>query len=182
MVNSPLITKSKSSAYDDHISRLYEEMESQIRSERARLAAQELHREKELKEKMERELAEKERALQESIAKQQQLERSWGELSSLECEQKQENERLARANALLEGRLVETARSLEDSRSTLSALRTRGEAERRQRATQACRSTEHVAEEREGLVRELGRLRYVEFGCGFGSSVVKDVCCGIIIS
>ena len=28
LVNSPLITKSKSSAYDDHISRLYEEMES----------------------------------------------------------------------------------------------------------------------------------------------------------
>jgi hypothetical protein len=32
------------------------------------------------------------------------------------------------------------------------------------------------------LVRELGRLRYVEFGGRFGSSVVKDVCYGIIIS
>lgn len=153
------IKHSKSTAYDDQISKLYEEMENQIKSERARLSAQEALREKELKEKVEHAMIEKERILQESISKQIEMERSLSQLNSIEYKQKQENERLMRENALLEEQLMESVKSLEDSKSYINTLKTQSKAENKERVKMAWKNTENIAVERESLVKELEKLR-----------------------
>jgi hypothetical protein len=139
-------------------------MERQISVERARIQETEMARERELKKNMESlvgDLEAKERYLAESVERQLALERRLGELNSAESEQKAENERLARANAQLEEQLMESVRSLEDSKSYISELRSRGEAERRARASSAWQRSEGVVVERAGLERELEELRNV---------------------
>ena len=97
--------------------RLYEEMESQLKMEKARAIAQvkknrrfkkdylkfriksflilkETQKEREIREKLEREMAQKEKFLQDSISKQHELEQKLFNLNMMEFKQKQENERL----------------------------------------------------------------------------------------
>ena len=113
-------------------------MECQIKAEKARMQAAERQKEKEFKAKLETDLQEKERYLQESLIKQAEMEKNLTRLNYLEYQQKLENERLTKENALLEDQLVESAKHLQDSKSYINILHKQTKEEKQARARYKC--------------------------------------------
>ncbi|CAF3426197.1 unnamed protein product [Rotaria socialis] len=152
---------SKSSVHESEIKKLYDEMEQQIKAEKAKVLAQEKLKERELREQMDRELRSKEQQLSEIIKKQSDLEIKLLRLNLNESETKSENDRLQKEKVQLEEQLQELTRSLQESKSYISQLQIQTKKEKRDRAKQALTLTESIAIERENLVKQLDSLKSI---------------------
>ncbi|CAF1035557.1 unnamed protein product [Didymodactylos carnosus] len=153
--------QSKTSVHDTEVKRLYEEMEQQIKAEKAQVLAQEKLKERELREQMERELRAKEAQLMDVQKLQSDLEMKVFRLNMTESEIKNENERLQKEKFQLEGQLQEISKNLEESKNYISQLQNQTKKEKRDRAKQALNLTENIAIERESLVKQLDILKSV---------------------
>jgi small GTP-binding protein len=153
--------QSKSSVHESEIKKLYDEMEQQIKAEKAKVLAQEKLKERELREQMERELRIKEQQLSEVTKKQSDLEMKFLRLNLNESETKNENERLQKEKSLLEEQLQDITRNLEESKNYISQLQIQTKKEKRDRAKQALSLTENIAIERENLVKQLDSLKSI---------------------
>lgn len=153
--------KSKSTAHDEEVRKLYEEMEYQIKQEKERVLAEERAKERQLKEAMEADLYEKDKQLQELMSKHQEMEEHMKKLNAAETETKMENEKLAREKEQLEESLFQSQRNLEESRSYINQIRQQQKDDKRERARAALKLSEGIAIERESLVKQLDLLRNV---------------------
>lgn len=153
--------QSKSSVHESEIKKLYDEMEQQIKAEKAKVLAQEKLKERELREQMERELRSKEQQLTEVTKKQSELEMKLLRVNLNESETKNENDRLQKEKQQLEEQLQEITRSLEESKNYISQLQIQTKKEKRDRAKQALNLTENIALERENLVKQLDSLKSI---------------------
>ncbi|CAF3034500.1 unnamed protein product [Rotaria sp. Silwood2] len=153
--------QSKSSVHESEIKKLYDEMEQQIKAEKAKVLAQEKLKERELREQMDRELRLKEQQLSELTKKQSDLEMKLLRLNLNESETKNENERLQKEKAQLEEQLQELTKGLEESKNYISQLQNQTKKEKRDRAKQALNLTENIAIERENLVKQLDSLKTI---------------------
>ncbi|KAL3842121.1 hypothetical protein ACJMK2_020172 [Sinanodonta woodiana] len=153
--------KSKSSAHDQEVKKLYEEMEFQIKQEKEKAVAEEQLKEKQMRETLERELREKDLALQDMLHKHQEMEEKLNILNFTEVETKQENERLAREKEKLEEELMKSQQNLEESKYYINQLKDQQKDEKRERARAALKLSEGIAMERESLVKQLDMLRDV---------------------
>ncbi|PAA88806.1 hypothetical protein BOX15_Mlig000059g2 [Macrostomum lignano] len=155
------VLRTKSSAHDDEVRKLYEEMETQIRAERDKVLAEERAKEKQLREDMEREIREKEKLCQELMKNHEKLQQRLDEINLVQAETAQENERLAKERDALEEELSESREALEESQSYVEELQKKFKDDRRKRAQAAIALSEGIALERETLVRQLDTLRDV---------------------
>ncbi|XP_062606448.1 EF-hand calcium-binding domain-containing protein 4B-like isoform X2 [Saccostrea cucullata] len=153
--------KSKNTAHDQEIQKLYEEMEYQIKQEKQKILTEEQLKERQMREAMEEELKEKDRQLQDLLAKHQEMEKRMSELNQTEVETKLENDKLMKEKEALEEMLEKSQESLEESKSYIGQLRSQQKDEKRERARAALRLTENIALERESLVKQLDLLRDV---------------------
>ncbi|CAF1660948.1 unnamed protein product [Rotaria magnacalcarata] len=153
--------QSKSSVYNDEIKKLYEEMEQQIKAEKAKVLEQEKLREHEIREQMEEELRIKEQQLAEVTKTQNALEMKLLDINLNETEMKHDNERLQREKAELEEQLQEIITNLEESKHYISQLQLQTKKEKQDRAKQALDLTENIATEHEHLVQELDNLKSI---------------------
>ncbi|CAF3344475.1 unnamed protein product [Rotaria sp. Silwood1] len=124
------VLQSKSSVYNDEIKKLYDEMEQQIKIEKAKVLEEEKLKERELREQMEEELCLKE-------------------------------QQLAEEKIELEQQLEEITKNLEESKNYISQLQFQTKKEKRDRAKQALNLTENLVIERENLVKELNKLKFL---------------------
>ncbi|CAF4169459.1 unnamed protein product [Rotaria sp. Silwood2] len=147
--------QSKSSVYNDEIKRLYDEMEQQIKIEKAKV----LEEERELREQMEEELRMKEQQLAEITKKQNDLEMKLIDININDTEMKNDNERLQKEKVELEQQLQEITKNLEESKIYISQLQFQTKKEKRDRAKQTLNLTENLVVERENLVKELNKLK-----------------------
>ncbi|XP_052706390.1 EF-hand calcium-binding domain-containing protein 4B-like isoform X3 [Crassostrea angulata] len=153
--------KSKNTAHDQEIQKLYEEMEYQIKQEKERILTEEQLKERQMRESMEEELKEKDRQLQDLLAKHQEMEKRMSDLNQTEVETKLENDKLMKEKEALEEMLQQSQESLEESKSYIGQLRSQQKDEKRERARAALHLTENIALERESLVKQLDLLRDV---------------------
>jgi len=153
--------QSKSSVHESEIKKLYDEMEQQIKAEKAKVLAQEKLKERELREQMERELRSKEQQLNDVTKRQSDLEMKLLKLNLNESETKNENDRLQKEKSQLEEQLQEITRSLEESKNYIAQLQNQTKKEKRDRAKQALNLTENIAIERENLVKQLDSLKSI---------------------
>ncbi|CAF1114045.1 unnamed protein product [Rotaria sp. Silwood1] len=153
--------QSKSSVYNDEIKKLYDEMEQQIKIEKAKVLEEEKLKERELREQMEEELCLKEQQLAEVTKKQNDLEMQLIHINLNETEMKNDNERLQKEKIELEQQLEEITKNLEESKNYISQLQFQTKKEKRDRAKQALNLTENLVIERENLVKELNKLKFL---------------------
>ncbi|XP_063400734.1 EF-hand calcium-binding domain-containing protein 4B-like [Mytilus trossulus] len=153
--------KSKSSAHDEEVRKLYEEMEYQIKKEKERILSEEQLKERNVRETLERDLEEKDKQLQELLNRHSEMEKKLETLNLVETETKQENEKLAKDKDELEDMLMKSQVGLEDSKMYIDQLRHQQKKEKQDRARSAIKLTESIALERESLVKQLDTLKDV---------------------
>ncbi|KAL5006526.1 hypothetical protein ScPMuIL_015332 [Solemya velum] len=153
------VLKSKSTAHDEEVRKLYEEMEYQIKTEKEQILLEEKAKERQLRETMEKELSEKDRILQDLLQKHQEMENKLKKINMIEAETKQENEKLMKERNELEEMLMHSQINLDESKSYISQLSDQQKNEKRDRARAALQLSEGIALERECLVKQLDMLR-----------------------
>ncbi|CAF1086593.1 unnamed protein product [Didymodactylos carnosus] len=153
--------QSKATSHDTEVKKLYEEMENQIKAEKAKVLAQEKFKEREFRDQMERELRTKEAQLADVQKRKSDLEMKVFRLNMNEAETKSENERLQKEKLQLEEQVQEIARNLSESKSYISQLQNQTKKDKIHRAKQALNFTENLAIERETLVKQLDILKSV---------------------
>ncbi|XP_060566027.1 EF-hand calcium-binding domain-containing protein 4B-like isoform X4 [Ruditapes philippinarum] len=151
--------RSKTSAHDEEVRKLYEEMEVQIKQEKDKILHEEKAKERQLREAMENEIFEKDRQLQELMAKHAEMEEKLGFLNTIETETKIENEKLAKEKDDLEDMLMKSQSSLEESQAYINQLQQQRNDDKRERAKAALKLSEGIAVERETLVKQLDMLK-----------------------
>ncbi|CAF1509459.1 unnamed protein product [Adineta ricciae] len=151
--------QSKSNVYNDEIKKLYDEMEQQIKIEKAKVLEEEKLKEREIREQMEKELRIKEQQLADITKSQKELELRLLHTNLNEAETKNDNDRLQKEKIQLEQQLQQIVQDLEDSKQYISQLQIQTKREKRDRAKQTLSLTENLAIERENLVRELDTLK-----------------------
>ncbi|XP_067656176.1 EF-hand calcium-binding domain-containing protein 4B-like isoform X2 [Haliotis asinina] len=124
----------KTTAHDEEVRKLYEEMETQIKQERDRILKEEKAKEKQLRDEMEREIWEKDRQLQELLQKHQEMESQLEILNATEAETKQENEKLMNEKERLEELLITSQENLEESKTYINQLREKDKHHTKERA------------------------------------------------
>lgn len=153
------ILKSRSDIHEQEVSKLYEEMEQQIKGEKDKLIAQEKERERREREEMDDEMRRKEELLNELLQKQAELEAKLTELAITEKQTKEEKEMLEETNSELFGQLQYAEKDLEQTKSYLKTLQDKVKEEKRARADASLRVTRGIAEERASLCKQLNLLR-----------------------
>ncbi|KAL4225761.1 Calcium release activated channel regulator [Mactra antiquata] len=151
--------RSKTSAHDEEVRKLYEEMEIQIKQEKEKVRNEERIRERQLRDAMEAELLEKDKQLQELLSKHTEMEERLGFLNTVETETKIENEKLAKEKEDLEEMLIKSQSKVEESQSYIDQLQQQNKNEKRERARAAIQLSEGIAVERETLVKQLDMLK-----------------------
>ncbi|XP_052800395.1 EF-hand calcium-binding domain-containing protein 4B-like isoform X3 [Mya arenaria] len=151
--------RSKTSAHDEEVRKLYEEMETQIRNEKQKILNEERAKERSLREAMEQELTEKDRHLQELLTQHTEMEEKLGFLNTVEAETKIEKEKLAKEKEELEESFHRSQNSLTECQAYINQLRQQQKDDKRERAKDALKLTEGIALERETLVSQLEKLK-----------------------
>ncbi|XP_045174237.2 EF-hand calcium-binding domain-containing protein 4B-like isoform X4 [Mercenaria mercenaria] len=151
--------RSRTTAHDEEVRKLYEEMEVQIKQEKEKILNEEKAKERQLREAMENEIYEKDKQLQELMAKHAEMEEKLGYLNTIETETKIENEKLAKDKDELEDMLMKSQSRLEESQSYISQLQQQQKDDKRERAKAAIQLSEGIAVERETLVKQLDMLK-----------------------
>lgn len=150
---------SKNISHDTEVSKLYDEMEIQMRQEKERILAEERMKERLKREELQRALSDKEHELEDTRKKHQELQSTVLNLSMNESESKQENEKLENEKYEIINRLEDTQKKLEESQKYIARMQTKYKEEKRERARTALNISEGIALERESLVKQLQMLR-----------------------
>ncbi|WAR02740.1 EFC4A-like protein [Mya arenaria] len=153
------LIEGKTSAHDEEVRKLYEEMETQIRNEKQKILNEERAKERSLREAMEQELTEKDRHLQELLTQHTEMEEKLGFLNTVEAETKIEKEKLAKEKEELEESFHRSQNSLTECQAYINQLRQQQKDDKRERAKDALKLTEGIALERETLVSQLEKLK-----------------------
>jgi len=151
--------KRKSLSHDIEVQKLFEEMEQQIKNEKAKIRELEARREKVIREEMKTQLQDKDYQLSNLLVKQRELEDRLFEVQQHEQTLKQENVKLVQQNSELEEQLSCSISSLEDTRSYVSSLQASSAQENRDHLRAAMLATEGIQQEHESLIRQLDMLR-----------------------
>ncbi|XP_033638794.1 ras and EF-hand domain-containing protein-like isoform X2 [Asterias rubens] len=151
--------KTRGSAHELEVRRLYEEMELQIRAERDRILHEEKEKEKRVREELTHMMRSKDEQLQELSKQQIELESKLKKIAEMEEDMKQENEMLQKTNYDLRTKLDGSMMDLDESKTYLKDIQVTMKKEKRDRAHAALKVTENIMEERESLVKQLNLLR-----------------------
>ncbi|KAF5403890.1 Ras and EF-hand domain-containing protein [Paragonimus heterotremus] len=152
---------SKLSKQEEHLGRLFEELEHQFEQEKERLLEQERAKERKLKEELAKELQEKDRLATELNFQYEQVRSRMEELNMLQNATLQEKERFIQEKNELEKRLNCTQSALDDCKEYIEILQKKAREDRKNRAKAAIELSEGIALERENLVRQLDYLRLI---------------------
>ncbi|KAF8571171.1 hypothetical protein P879_02526 [Paragonimus westermani] len=152
---------SKLSKQEEHLGRLFEELEHQFEQEKERLLEQERAKERKLKEELAKELQEKDRLATELNFQYEQVRNRMEELNMLQNATLQEKERFIQEKNDLENRLNCTQSALDDCKEYIEILQKKAREDRKNRAKAAIELSEGIALERENLVRQLDYLRLI---------------------
>ncbi|KAF7260165.1 Ras and EF-hand domain-containing protein [Paragonimus skrjabini miyazakii] len=151
----------KLSKQEEHLGRLFEELEHQFEQEKERLLEQERAKERKLKEELAKELQEKDRLATELNFQYEQVRSRMEELNMLQNATLQEKERFIQEKNDLEKRLNCTQSALDDCKEYIEILQKKAREDRKNRAKAAIELSEGIALERENLVRQLDYLRLI---------------------
>ncbi|XP_072016632.1 LOW QUALITY PROTEIN: EF-hand calcium-binding domain-containing protein 4B-like [Amphiura filiformis] len=150
--------RTRTMAHETEVHRLYEEMETQIKSERERILHEERDRER-IKEDLSTQVKSKEEQLQELMKRQTELEEKLGDLTVAEQEAREAREELEKDNYELRSELDNSKYDLKESKGYLSEVQGKIKKEKRERAQVAFKVTAGIVQERESLVKQLEMLR-----------------------
>ncbi|XP_036360471.1 ras and EF-hand domain-containing protein isoform X2 [Octopus sinensis] len=153
--------KVKTIKCDDEVTKLYEEMEYQIKQEKEAILNKEKTKESNFREEMEKELYDKEYQLQNLITRQKEMEQKLKDINYSEMEAKTTNDRLAKDKDELLYKLKQSQECIDEQHSYIQQLHQQQKDEKRERSKIALKLTEGIAIERESLVKQLDHLRNI---------------------
>ncbi|XP_072017118.1 LOW QUALITY PROTEIN: EF-hand calcium-binding domain-containing protein 4B-like [Amphiura filiformis] len=123
--------RTRTMAHETEVHRLYEEMETQIKSERERILHEERDRERRIKEDLSTQVKSKEEQLQELMKRQTELEEKLGDLTVAEQEAREAREELEKDNYELRSELDNSKYDLKESKGYLSEVQGKIKKEKR---------------------------------------------------
>jgi Ras and EF-hand domain-containing protein len=153
--------RSRSQLQEDHLHRLYDEMEQQICAEKERIRLEESRKESKLREELGTTLKLKDQKIAEATRKMIDLQRQLDEATKAVPEIRDENAELNRERDRLQQEVERQRILMRELQDHLDTVRTQATEERRQRAKAAFKVSENIAQERENLVGELALVRAI---------------------
>ncbi|XP_076861245.1 EF-hand calcium-binding domain-containing protein 4B isoform X2 [Brachyhypopomus gauderio] len=149
----------KAATYDGEIQRLYEEMEQDANTEKARLFLKDSERLQLRSQDLEQQLSSKEQELEQLFLRQRRLEKQCQELHSEHQESQVENVKLKTTNKELSRELENTCQELSLAQEQLAILEEQGVKLQQERDMEIYRITEGLQREKQSLIRQLDLLR-----------------------
>ncbi|XP_054895056.1 EF-hand calcium-binding domain-containing protein 4A isoform X3 [Poeciliopsis prolifica] len=149
----------RESEHDKMVRSIYEEMESQIREEKEKWAAQDSLKEKQRGQQLEEELKIREQELENTMNRQKELETR---IRTLNCEQtniKEQNRQLRSLNHQLQEQVESSRERLQSALRQLSLLQANAAQEQVARQRNVMRVSRNIKKEKESLMRQLEILR-----------------------
>ncbi|KAG9328193.1 hypothetical protein JZ751_015890 [Albula glossodonta] len=144
----------------DHVVRsIYEEMDAQIREEKAKRLAQESVRHNDRSQELQEELKIREQELESTVAQQRELESRIRALSSEHTDTRSQNEHLRRHNSQLQEQLETSRAELQSALQQLEHIQTSTAQEQRGRERDVLKVSKNMQKEKESLLRQLELLR-----------------------
>ncbi|XP_035251183.1 EF-hand calcium-binding domain-containing protein 4A [Anguilla anguilla] len=145
--------------HDQVVRSIYEEMESQIREERAKRQAQDSLRQNDRSHELQEKLKIKEQELESITTQQRELESRIRALNSEHCYTRGQNERLQRHNSDLQEQLDTSRAELEGTLQQLEQIQASTACEHRGRERDVLKVSKNMQKEKESLLRQLELLR-----------------------
>ncbi|KAJ8349472.1 hypothetical protein SKAU_G00246020 [Synaphobranchus kaupii] len=145
--------------HDQVIHSIYEEMETQMREERAKRLTQDSLRQNDKSLELQEKLKIKEQELESIIIQQRELESRILALNSEHCYTRGQNERLQRHNSQLQDQLETSRAELESTLEHLEQMQTSTACEQRGRERDVLKVSKNMQKEKESLLRQLELLR-----------------------
>ncbi|OON22562.1 Ras family protein [Opisthorchis viverrini] len=146
---------------EEHLSRMYEELEQQLNQEKERLAAQEREKERKMREELMKKVQSQERLAAELTTQYEEALARLEEIGNIHAVTQQERDQLTQEKDTLQSRLHDTQSALEDCKEYIATLQKKAREDKRNRAKAAIELSQNIALERENLVRQLDSLRLV---------------------
>ncbi|KAI1895931.1 hypothetical protein AGOR_G00111850 [Albula goreensis] len=144
----------------DHVVRsIYEEMDAQIREEKAKRLAQESVRQNDRSQELQEELKIREQELESTVAQQRELESRIRALSSEHTDTRSQNNHLRRHNSQLQEQLETSRAELQSALQQLEHIQTSTVQEQRGRERDVLKVSKNMQKEKESLLRQLELLR-----------------------
>lgn len=153
------VIKNRSILQEEHLQKLYEEMEQQIGAERQRIQAEEEAKERKLREELESTIRLKDQQMNEVMERMRTLSDQLDEAKKSVPGMVQENQSLAKERDKLQQELERQRILQKELHNTMEQLRNQTQAERKERAKAALKVSENIAMEREVLVNELDFMK-----------------------
>ncbi|KAK3880014.1 hypothetical protein Pcinc_015469 [Petrolisthes cinctipes] len=154
-----LVTKTEQ--FNKQVSRLYEELESELNGETNRVVKEHTMRDARARAVLEQEVAARDAALEALEEEQQELRERVQQVAAAEVAARQENAHLIAQVNRLEEELVQREVDLIELTTSLDTYKKNTKNEKRLRAQQAFKVSEGIARERESLVSQLDLLRTI---------------------
>ncbi|XP_042234265.1 EF-hand calcium-binding domain-containing protein 4B-like [Homarus americanus] len=151
----------KTDQYNQQVSQLYEELETQISGEETQATKEQNQRSARALALLEEEVAERERALQALEEEQQVLRQQLEQMAATEAVARQDNSYLSQHVDRLEEELATKDAVVQELTVALEALKKNTKNEKIRRVQQAFKVSEGIAMERESLVTQLDILRTI---------------------
>ncbi|XP_066446602.1 EF-hand calcium-binding domain-containing protein 4B isoform X2 [Eleutherodactylus coqui] len=149
----------KTATYHIEIQNLYEEMEQQIKNEKAQFLLQDTEKFQTRSQALEEKLQNKEQELEHLVLKQKRLESQCTELNNDKYETKAENEKLKLTNKEMRRELERTTQELITAQRQLRILQEEASQLHEEREMEVYRVTESLQRERSTLLKQLDLLR-----------------------
>ncbi|KAJ8402934.1 hypothetical protein AAFF_G00362480 [Aldrovandia affinis] len=145
--------------HDQVVRSIYEEMESQIREEKAKRLAQDSMRKSDRSHELQEELKRREQELESILTQQRELESRMRALSSEHSDTHGQNERLQRHNSQLQDQLETSRVELQNALQQLQHVQTSTAYEQRDHDRDVLKVSKNMQKEKESLLRQLELLR-----------------------
>uniref|UniRef100_H3AGN2 EF-hand domain-containing protein n=1 Tax=Latimeria chalumnae TaxID=7897 RepID=H3AGN2_LATCH len=145
--------------HDKEVRCLYEEMEHQIKTEKARLLCQDSLKQNDRNQQLQSELRNKEQELEAILSRQKWLE---SRLQGLNCEQAEtrvQNEQLRHLNENLQQQLEQSRGELQRAQHHLQLLQEEAQWEQQKKSRDVVKVSRNMQREKESLLRQLELLR-----------------------
>ncbi|KAM4733596.1 EF-hand calcium-binding domain-containing protein 4A isoform 2-T3 [Anableps anableps] len=149
----------RESEHDKMVRSIYEEMESQIREEKEKWAAQDSFKEKQRGQQLEEELRVREQELENIMNKQKELETRIRTLSCERANIREQNRQLWSLNSQLQEQVESSRERLQSALRQLSLLQASAAQEQEARQRNVMRVSRNIKKEKESLLRQLEILR-----------------------
>ncbi|XP_064423442.1 EF-hand calcium-binding domain-containing protein 4A [Latimeria chalumnae] len=157
--NMEQMLKRRETDHDKEVRCLYEEMEHQIKTEKARLLCQDSLKQNDRNQQLQSELRNKEQELEAILSRQKWLE---SRLQGLNCEQAEtrvQNEQLRHLNENLQQQLEQSRGELQRAQHHLQLLQEEAQWEQQKKSRDVVKVSRNMQREKESLLRQLELLR-----------------------